>query len=162
MIKEADARRQNHPPEQSPEKIPSPLIADLDRHVLEPFAMWRDYMLRAFAHELPELRRPVLAEDVEARCERLGETLALLPPPDELWVAGKPAMNIPESGAIVCARAAEERQAELLLAATGEGHLAHMDQHGIRLSLLMPTLASYFAYNELQRPELCRAFCSRI
>jgi predicted TIM-barrel fold metal-dependent hydrolase len=161
MIKEADARRQNHiTAEGSPERRPASLIADLDRHVLEPFAMWRDYMPRAFAHELPELRRPLVAEDVESRCERLGETLALLPPPDELWVGGKPAMNIPESGAIVCARAAEERQAELLLAATGEGHLAHMDQHGIRLSLLMPTLASYFAYNELQRPELCRAFAA--
>src|SRR3954453_6504861 len=84
-------------------------IGDLDRHVLEPFAMWRDYMPRAFARELPELRRPIIAEDVETRCERLGEALALSPPPDQLWVGGRPAMNIPESGAIVCAQAAAER-----------------------------------------------------
>jgi predicted TIM-barrel fold metal-dependent hydrolase len=140
--------------------LASSSIIDLDRHVIEPFAMWRDYMPRAFALELPELRRAVIDEAVESRCERLGEALALLPPPDQLWVGDRLAMNIPESGALVCAQAAAERQAELLLAATGEGHLAHMDQHGIRVSLLMPTLASYFAYNELQRPELCRAFAA--
>jgi uncharacterized protein len=137
-----------------------PKVVDVDRHVLEPIAMWRDYMPRGFANELPELRRPIVDESVDARYERLGEELAQFPPPDQLLVGGKPAMNIPESGAIVCMQAAAERQAELLLAATGAGHLAHMDQHGIHVSLLMPTLASYFAYNELQRPELCRAFAA--
>ena len=135
-----------------------PRVVDVDRHVMEPMWIWREYMPSRLHDKLPQLiPQPPREESYAHRSQRLGE-LAPHPAPAQLCIDGRPIMDIPESGAIVCALQAAALQVEF--AGTGEaaGHLAHMDRQGIGASVLMPTFASYLAHNQEEDAVLCHAY----
>lgn len=124
-------------------------IVDMDRHVMEPMDMWRDY-LPARLHALaPRLVSGVPAgETLAERLERLGEH-ALLPMPQVVCVGDRPIMrDMPERAYIETGLRAEHRHAALTAARTSAGQLAAMDASDIDRAVLFPYIASFLVYDD--------------
>jgi uncharacterized protein len=132
-------------------------IMDVDRHVMEPIAMWPAYLpahLRELAPRLAPFGRP---ETLAARARRLGEQ-ALLPTPPILSVAGEPILRVPEAAYIELGLVAERRRELLAAAETPAGHLADMDATGVDVAVLLPTYASYLVHDDDATAERSRAY----
>jgi len=132
-------------------------IMDVDRHVMEPVAMWPEYLpahLREVAPRFAPFGRP---ETLTARARRLGEQ-ALLPTPPILSVAGEPILRVPEAAYIELGVIAERRREQLAAAETPAGHLAEMDATGVDLAVVLPTYASYLVHDDRTVAERSRAY----
>lgn len=118
-------------------------ILDVDRHVMEPVAMWADYLpsdLRPYAPKLVPFAPE--GDTIGARVARLGEH-ALLPVPHVLAVQGAPLMRgVSEVSCIEIALVAARRRAILAAAETPRGHLAEMDATGVDAAVMLPTFTA--------------------
>jgi predicted TIM-barrel fold metal-dependent hydrolase len=141
---------------------PSPTkIVDADRHVIEPVAMWSDY-LPAHMRELAPRVTPVApsGESLAARVQRLGEH-ALLPTPPALSVRGQFLMrNVSEPAQIETGLIAEHRRHLLAAAETPQGHLTEMDATGVEVAVMLPTMAPFLVYNDETTADLSREYAS--
>jgi predicted TIM-barrel fold metal-dependent hydrolase len=132
-------------------------IIDVDRHVIEPVAMWRDYLPAHLQDHAPRVTAFGPPESLAARVDRLGEH-ALLPTPPILSVAGKPVIPIPEAAYIEFGLTAERRRDALAAAQTPSGHLAEMDASGVEIAVLFPTYATYLVHDETIDSERSRGY----
>lgn len=134
-------------------------ILDVDRHVMEPMAMWTDYLPAQLREHAPRLTPMGPAGDtMVARLRRLGEH-ALLPTPHALSVAGEPIMhNVSEAAYIETGLVGERRRGLLSAAETPRGHLAEMDATGVDVAVMLPTFAPFLVYNDAISPDLSRAY----
>jgi predicted TIM-barrel fold metal-dependent hydrolase len=136
-------------------------IIDVDRHVMEPMAMWPEYLPARYRDVAPDVR-PLWppGESIQARLARLGEH-ALLPTPPVVTVGGKPIWRgMSEVGYIEVGLHAEAHRAELLAAETAAGQLATMDATGVDIAVLLPTYAGYLVYDAEIDAERSRAYAS--
>jgi uncharacterized protein len=134
-------------------------VFDVDRHVLEPVAMWRDYLPAAMQAWAPALQ-PFASdpETLHARLARLG-TQALLPTPPMLAVQGRPIYRgMSEAAYIELGAAALQRRDSLAASATGPGQLATMDATGVDVAILLPTYASYLVWHEAHSALVSRSY----
>ncbi|WP_438041317.1 amidohydrolase family protein [Sorangium sp. So ce128] len=132
-------------------------IMDVDRHVLEPIALWPEYLpaqMRAYAPRLAPFGPP---ETLIERVKRLGE-YALLPTPPILTVAGEPILRVPEVAYLELGLVTERRRALLAAAETPRGHLAEMDATGVDVAVVLPTYASYLVHDDAIDAERSRAY----
>jgi uncharacterized protein len=134
-------------------------ILDIDRHVIEPPAMWAEYLpasMRAYA----PCFRPIApaGEPLPERLRRLGE-YALLPTPQALCVGDTPIMRgVSEAAYIETGLLGERRRRFLTAAETPAGHLAEMDAKGVDVAVLLPTFASFLVYDDGIDAERSRAY----
>jgi predicted TIM-barrel fold metal-dependent hydrolase len=129
--------------------IHEPLAVDMDRHVLEPVGMWREYLPASAAALAPRLV-PLVPPDLTwaERLRRFGDH-ALLPIPNVLCVGDRPIWaDLPDVAHVELALTANGRTQELLAGASTEGHLANMDCQGIGLGVVLPTYASYLVHDD--------------
>lgn len=134
-------------------------VVDIDRHVLEPLAMWLDY-LPAHSRNLAPQLRPLIPANAgwSERLRRLGEH-ALLGTPNVLCVGDRPIWaDLPDVAHVELALAASRRRAELDAGASPGGHLAEMDQRGIGQAVILPTYASYLVYDDGIGAEASRTY----
>jgi predicted TIM-barrel fold metal-dependent hydrolase len=134
-------------------------IMDVDRHVMEPVAMWRDYLPAAMQPYAPRFM-PITppGEPLADRLARLGEH-ALLPVPTVLGVDGVPLMrDVSEVAHIETGLVAAQRRQQLTAAETPEGHLTDMDATGIDVAVMLPTFAPFLVYNDMISAERSRAY----
>lgn len=133
-------------------------ILDVDRHVMEPLAMWPEYLpaaMRAYAPRMESIARP---ESLPERLERLGEH-ALLPTPKVMCVEGEPLLrDVSEAAYIETGLIAERRRPALSAAETAAGQLREMDATGVDVAVLLPTFASFLVYNDGIDAERSRAY----
>lgn len=136
-------------------------IIDVDRHVMEPMAMWPEYLPAKHRPHAPEVRPLAPAnETVGDRLARLGDH-ALLPTPPIVAVGDKPIWRgMTEVGYIEVGLHAEGHRAELLAAESAAGQLATMDATGVDVAVLLPTYAGYLVYDDTIDAELSRAYAS--
>lgn len=132
-------------------------IMDMDRHVLEPVALWPEYLPERMREYAPRPAPFGPPETLAERMNRLGE-LALLPTPPILSVAGKPIMRVPEAAYIELGLIAERRREILAAAETPRGHLAEMDASGVDAAVMIPTYASYLVHDDTIDAERSRAY----
>lgn len=132
-------------------------IMDIDRHVLEPVAMWPAYLPATMRDHVPRLVPFGGPERLAERMQRLGEH-ALLPTPPILAVAGEPIMRVPEVAYIELGLIAERRRELLAAAETPRGHLAEMDETGVDVAVVLPTYASYLVHDEAIDAARSRAY----
>ncbi len=136
-------------------------IIDVDRHVMEPMALWPEYLPSKYAALAPDVR-PLSPpnESVQARLLRLGDH-ALLPTPPVVTVGGKPLWRgMTEIGYIEVGIHAEAHRDDILAAETAKGQLATMDASGVDIAVLLPTYAGYLVYDEEIDADLSRAYAS--
>ncbi|WP_437279189.1 amidohydrolase family protein [Sorangium sp. So ce375] len=132
-------------------------IIDVDRHVLEPVAMWPEHLPARMREVAPRFEPFGPPETLAERLNRLGEH-TLLPTPLTLCVAGEPVMRVPEAAYIEAGLIAERRRELLAAAATPSGHLAEMDATGIDVAVMLPTVASYLVNDDSIDAERSRAY----
>jgi predicted TIM-barrel fold metal-dependent hydrolase len=134
-------------------------IIDMDRHVMEPMALWPKYLppeYRAFAPDVRPMSPP--NETLGARLQRLGDH-ALLPTPPVVTVGGKPIWHgMTEVGYIEIGLHAQTHRRELLAAEDAKGQLATMDETGIDIAVLLPTYAGFLVYDEEIDADRSRAY----
>ncbi|MEO7735288.1 MAG: amidohydrolase family protein [Kofleriaceae bacterium] len=132
-------------------------IMDVDRHVMEPVAMWAAYLPAWMQPYAPRLAPFGPSESVAERVRRLGEH-GLLPTPPVLAVAGEPIMRVPEAGYIELGLVAARRRELLAAVEAPHGHLAEMDVSGVDVAVMIPTYASYLVDNDTVTAERSRAY----
>lgn len=132
-------------------------IMDVDRHVMEPVAMWPAYLPAQMKEYAPRYEPFGQPETLVERVNRLGEH-ALLPTPPILSVAGKPIMRVPEVAYIELGLIAERRRELLAAAQTPEGHIAEMDATGVDAAVVLPTYGSYLVDDDAIDVERSRAY----
>jgi len=132
-------------------------IVDVDRHVLEPVAMWQEYLPATMREYVPRLAPFGPPETLIERVNRLGEH-ALLPTPPILSVAGERVIRYPEAAYIELVLVAEQRRELLSTVETPRGHLADMDATGVDVAVMLPTHAPYLVYNDTVSAERSRAY----
>ncbi|MCP3097296.1 amidohydrolase [Myxococcus sp. K15C18031901] len=136
-------------------------IIDVDRHVMEPMAMWREYLPAKYHGVAPEVR-PLSppGESVLARLERLGDH-ALLPTPPVVAVEGKPIWRgMTEVGYIEVGLHSQGHREELLAAESAAGQVGTMDASGVDIAMLLPTYAGYLVYDDDIDAARSRAYAS--
>lgn len=136
-------------------------IIDVDRHVMEPMALWPEYLPLKYRDRAPDVRPLAPAEETLAeRLERLGEQ-ALLPTPPVVTVGGKPIWRgVTEVGYIEVGLRAQTHRDDLLAAETARGQLATMDSSGVDVAVLLPTYAGYLVYDDEIDAGLSRAYAA--
>jgi predicted TIM-barrel fold metal-dependent hydrolase len=136
-------------------------IIDVDRHVMEPMAMWPEYLPVKHRAAAPDVRPMTPQGDtLQQRLDRLGEQ-ALLPTPPIVTVDGRPIWRgVTEAGYIEVGLHAETHRSALFAAETAAGQLASMDESGIDVSVLLPTYAGYLVYDDEIDAERSRAYAS--
>jgi predicted TIM-barrel fold metal-dependent hydrolase len=134
-------------------------ILDADRHVMEPMALWPEYLPRKWRDDAPRVTPFAAAEEsLDARLERLGDH-ALLGTPPVVSVRGVPLWRgMTEAAYIEVGLGAESHRKDLLRAETGRGQLESMDESGVDLAMLLPTYAGYLVFNDEIESELSRAY----
>jgi uncharacterized protein len=134
-------------------------IMDVDRHVMEPIAMWSEYLpaaMRAYAPRFAAITPE--GEPLTKRIERMGEH-ALLPVPTVLAVDGQPLMrDVSEIAHIETGLVAAQRRHLLAAAETPRGHLADMDATGIDVAVMLPTFAPFLVFNDEITADRSRAY----
>jgi predicted TIM-barrel fold metal-dependent hydrolase len=136
-------------------------ILDIDRHVMEPMAMWPEYLPAKYRDVAPDVR-PLAPPDetIQQRLDRLGEQ-ALLPTPPVVTVGGRPIWGgMTESGYIEVGLHAEGHRRELVAAETAAGQLATMDETGVDIAMLLPTYAGYLVYDDEIDADRSRAYAT--
>jgi uncharacterized protein len=134
-------------------------IIDVDRHVIEPMAMWPEYLPAKHRDVAPDVR-PLSPPDegLHARLVRLGDH-ALLPTPPVVTVGGKPLwQGMTEVGYIELGVHGQERVHDLIVAESAAGHLATMDASGIDIAVLLPTYAGFLVYDDDIDADRSRAY----
>ena len=134
-------------------------IMDVDRHVMEPVAMWPDYLPAAMRPYAPRFAAITpKGETISERLSRLGEH-ALLPVPTVLAVADEPLMrDVSDVAHIETGLVAAQRRELLAAAETPRGHLADMDATGIDAAVMLPTFAPFLVYNDDIGADRSRAY----
>jgi hypothetical protein len=116
-------------------------IIDSDRHLIEPFEMWRRYLEPRFADRAPYQEPHVFDETMAARIQRLGSA-GLLPLPPRAMFEGRPIFwQLSEQALLALVVAAYGRAGRLGPLEAPETYLLDMDQQGIDLCFLYPTYA---------------------
>ncbi|HEU4410485.1 MAG TPA: amidohydrolase family protein [Polyangiaceae bacterium] len=136
-------------------------IVDVDRHVMEPLAMWPEYLPAKYREFAPDLR-PMSPPDepLARRLARLGDH-ALLPTPPVVTVGGKPIWRgVTEAGYIEVGLRAEAHRRELVAAETAAGQLATMNESGVDIAVLLPTYGGYLVYDDEIDAGRSRAYAS--
>lgn len=134
-------------------------LLDIDRHVVEPLAMWPEYLPAAYRPFAPDAR-PLAppGESLDDRLARLGPQ-ALLPTPPILTVGGRPLIRgMSERAYIEANLHVAEHQAQLIAGGTAAGQLADMDANGIDLAMLLPTHAGFLVYDDEIDADRSRAY----
>lgn len=136
-------------------------IIDVDRHVIEPLAMWSDYLPVQMKEYAPKLvPMPLMDETSAQRRERLGDD-ADSPRPQILAVQGEPLMqNVSEAAYIRTWALAQARRSQIAAAGSPWGHVAEMDDRGIDLAVLLPTFAPFLVYDDRVEAARSRAYAS--
>jgi predicted TIM-barrel fold metal-dependent hydrolase len=134
-------------------------ILDVDRHVMEPVAMWREHLPTEMQEYVPHLVPFAPAGDTLAsRLARLPEH-ALLPVPHVLAVQGEPLMRgVSEVSCIEVGLVAARRRSVLAAAESPEGHLAEMDGTGVDVAVMLPTFTQLLVNNDAAPPARSRAY----
>lgn len=136
-------------------------LIDVDRHVMEPMAMWPQYLPAKYRDVAPDVR-PLSpsGETLGARLARLGDH-ALLPAPPMVTVGGKPIVHgMSEIGYIELGLHSETHRQELIAAESAAGQLASMDKDGVDIAVLLPTYAGFLVYDEDIDADRSRAYAS--
>lgn len=135
-------------------------VIDADRHVLEPIDLWGTYLPAEFRDRAPYYEYFDRGEPLESRIADGGSGRPIPLPPD-LMVDGAPVVDrLSRRARIELAGAAYEHRDQLLEAQTPDGHLRDMDQRGIDVSMLYPTLAMYLVSIETMAPALAMAYAT--
>lgn len=134
-------------------------ILDIDRHVLEPVDMWREYLPAAMRPYAPQLEPFRGGDHGRGACApRPGEPLPLVTPP-ELCVAGVPIMRgLHEAGYAQLGQIAAGRAGVLAAAVAPRGHLDQMDASGVDIAVMLPTYAWYLVYDDAIDAERSRSY----
>ena len=136
-------------------------IMDVDRHVMEPVAMWPQYLPRSMLAYAPHFvpSAPV-GEPFDARLQRLGEH-ALLPSPPVLAVQNEPLMrDVSEAAYIETGLLGVQRRQLLSAAETPFGQLADMEATGVDVAVMLPTFAPFLVYNDEIDAARSRAYAN--
>ena len=136
-------------------------IIDVDRHVMEPMAMWLEYLPLKYREDAPDVR-PMTPPDesLEQRLDRLGDH-ALLATPPVVTVGGRPIWRgMTEVGYIEVGLHAEGHRRELVAAETAAGQLTTMDEAGVDVAVLLPTYAGYLVYDDEIDTDRSRAYAT--
>jgi len=136
-------------------------IIDVDRHVMEPMTMWREYLPMKYRDVAPDVR-PLSppGEPLDARLARLGDH-ALLPTPPVVTVEGKPIWRgMSETGYIEVGLHAADHRDDLLAAESAAGQLATMNATGVDIAVLLPTYAGYLVYDDDIDAERSRTYAT--
>lgn len=132
-------------------------IIDADRHVIEPMDMWAQYLEPEFADRAPCLVDPRVDESPLERVARLGDK-AWLPPLPALMLGGEPVCHkLSERALVELAWNACKRPGQQEAGTRPQGHLAAMDQVGIDIALLYPSVALYLMGIDGLDPNLAGA-----
>jgi hypothetical protein len=129
----------------------------MDRHVMEPVAMWRAYLPAALRDHAPRYAPFGPPESLAERARRLGEH-ALLPNLPILSVASRSVMRVPEIAYIELGVIAERRREQLEAAQTARGQLAEMDATGVDVAVVLPTYGSYLVDDDGIDAERSRGY----
>jgi predicted TIM-barrel fold metal-dependent hydrolase len=126
-------------------------ILDADRHVVEPFSLWGDYLE---AEHRPNAPRALPFFATDSGASRIGEDWSAADLYPELVVAGKP----------ICKGMSSRAWGEIVRSASsrpflgpldrGETHLAQMDAEGIDVAVLYPTYALLIEGVDTLEPSL--------
>jgi uncharacterized protein len=136
-------------------------ILDVDRHVMEPMAMWPEYLPARYRDVAPDVR-PLSPPDelLATRLARLGEH-ALLPAPRVVTVGGKDiCRGMSEVAYVEVGLHAGEHRRDLAAASTATGQLAAMDQSGVDVAVLLPTYTTFLVYDEDIDADRSRAYAT--
>lgn len=134
------------------------MIIDCDRHVIEPIAMWRDYLPPAYRDGAPVLAFPGADEPIHARLARLGPGGLEPLPPVPMLDGALIQHRFSERAQREIARVTYGRAGQLESATRADGQLAGMDAAGVGAALLMPTYALYLCAIDGMAPPRAAAF----
>lgn len=133
-------------------------ILDADRHVMEPFDMWREYLPAALRERAPTLVEAEEPGSIDERVRRHGPK-ALWPLHPVPMLDGQPLWHkISARAQVEMSFSAHQRRAELAAAATPGGQLEAMDRLGLDVAYLYPTFAPYLLGIDTLDPALGTAF----
>ncbi|HWN68163.1 MAG TPA: amidohydrolase family protein [Haliangium sp.] len=133
-------------------------IIDADRHVIEPIAMWKEYLEPAFREHAPHFEPEAVREPLVDRVVRLGER-GLVPLPPRLMTRGEPVVApLTERARIELAIVAHQRAAQTAAGEDPRAHLAVMDKEGIDVGFFYPTWASFLLGVDTMAPPTAAAF----
>ncbi|WP_428266885.1 amidohydrolase family protein [Haliangium sp.] len=133
-------------------------IIDADRHVIEPTDLWGEYLDPAYRDHAPYFERPVPTETEEQRVARLGEDgrVAL---GGELMVDGEPVFGPrTERTRIELAKVAHARTQQTFRGRDPQGQLAAMDEEGVDLAFIYPTVGSFLLAIDDMAADVAAAF----
>ena len=114
-------------------------LFDADRHVLEPFEMWKEHLPAALHDEAPYLGEGSDGPVPMVRGEPIWRTIA------------------PRARAVL-ARAGRDRREALAAGATADGQLAAMDRDGIDAAVLFPTVGLFLMGIDALAPHIAGAY----
>jgi predicted TIM-barrel fold metal-dependent hydrolase len=118
-------------------------LIDCDRHVIEPIAMWRDYLPPPYQAGAPTLVDLAAREPARERLARLGPRGLEPLPPVPMLDGARLQRGFSEAAQREIARLTFQRAAQLEAATRPDGQLAAMDAAGVDVAFLFPTYALY-------------------
>lgn len=134
------------------------MIIDCDRHVIEPMAMWRDYLPAPYRDRAPVLAFPRPDEPARARLARLGPRGLEPLPPVPMLDGALIQRGFSEQAQREIARVTYGRATQLEAATRGDGQLAAMDAAGVDQAFLLPTYAHFLLAIDDLEPARAAAF----
>jgi predicted TIM-barrel fold metal-dependent hydrolase len=120
-------------------------IADTDAHQMEPATLWQDYIDEAFRERAP-------------RRERVGERSAIVVEGEGLVSEGKYPFSTPDFLAAL-ARGMERFKRVRESGFAARERLLDMDEQGVDVQILYPTVGGQLLGREFRDPELLTACC---
>ena len=131
------------------------LVIDMDRHVIEPYGIWEEYLHDDYKMYAPTLiKRPVMDEAIRTKME--GKKYF----PPQLQVAGNYLLNIPDTLLYAWSNRSKKVYSEWKNGEDPNAQLRSMEKIGADISLMMPTYAGYLAVNDNLSPDVCAAFAA--
>jgi predicted TIM-barrel fold metal-dependent hydrolase len=133
-------------------------IIDADRHVIEPFDMWKAYLPPEFRDRAPYLEDLEPDGPPDERIARLGAKGMVSLPPVPMLDGQSLWHNVSERAQIEMAWTSHHRPGQLAAAAEPAAQLRAMDESGIDVAFLYPTFAMYLLGVDTLEAKLGNAF----
>ncbi|MCG8418076.1 MAG: amidohydrolase [Proteobacteria bacterium] len=132
-------------------------IVDADRHIIEPVDLWQEYLEPEFIQYAPSHRSLPGQETMSERVQRLGGR-ALVPLPPEIVIDGQPIVaKLSERARIELALVAQRRAEMTRRALRPDTQLVAMDEEGVDIAYLYPTIASFAVAVDSMEPAVAAA-----